>query len=160
MKKQSFIILLFITVLTLSCKKENPITPLDLSSGDYFIFGEYAGFCSENCARFFIVKDKQIYGDLNDYFYSPDSLKFNSSPLEVSKYNIAAPLLTDFPTYLDNHKNETFGCPDCTDGGAVYIILKQDGIISHWNVDNFIQNQPEEIRDYITRMRTLIADLQ
>ena len=160
MKKPFLILLSIVIVFTLSCKKENPIKSLDLSSGDYFIFGDYAGFCSGNCARFFILKDKQIYGDLNDYFYSPDSLKFNSSPMEVSKYNIAASLLTDFPTYLDNHKNETFGCPDCTDGGAVYIILKQDGIISHWNVDNFIQNQPEEIRDYIARMHTVIADLQ
>ena len=162
MKKPFLILLSIVIVFTLSCKKENSITPLDLSSGDYFIFGEYAGFCSGNCARFFVIKDNNIYSDLNEYFYSADSLKFNSSPLEVSKYNIAAPLLTDFPTYLylDNHKNETFGCPDCTDGGAVYIILKQDGIITHWNVDNFIQNQPEEIRDYIARMHTVIADLQ
>lgn len=160
MKKPFLILLSIVIVFTLSCKKENSITPLDLSSGDYFIFGKYAGFCSGNCARFFVIKDNNIYSDLNDYFYSADSLKFNSSPMEVSKYNIAAPLLTDFPTYLNNHKNETFGCPDCTDGGAVYIILKQGGIISHWNVDNFIQNQPEEIKDYIARVHTIIADLQ
>lgn len=160
MKKPFLILLSIVIVFTLSCKKENPITPLDLSSGDYFIFGEYAGECYGNCARFFVIKDNNIYGDLNDYFYSADSLKFSSAALSITKYNLAKPLLTDFPTYLNNHKNETYGCPDCTDGGAVYIILKQDGITSHWNVDNFIQNQPEEIRDYIARMHTIIADLQ
>lgn len=68
MKKKSLILFLFISFFTFSCKKEKTITPLDLSSGDYFIFGDYAGFCLENCARFFIIKDNQIYSDLNDYF--------------------------------------------------------------------------------------------
>lgn len=80
--------------------------------------------------------------------------------MDASKYTIASPLLRDFPTYLSNHKNETFGCPDCTDGGAVYIILKQDGVVSRWNIDNFTENQPNEIRDYIAQMHAVIAALQ
>lgn len=137
------ILFIISTILIASCTKEK-ITKLDLKDGDYFIFGSYAGECYGDCAHFYVLKNNSIYADEIYSFYI-DSLKFSSSALPSDKYTISAPLLSNFPTYLTNHKNETFGCPDCTDGGAIYIELKQNGIISHWNIDNFTNNQPTEI---------------
>jgi hypothetical protein len=160
MKKPTLIIFPALLIFIMSCKKELTITPLNLNYGDYFIFGTYAGECTGDCARFYVIKDNNIYADDNvNYFYN-DSLRFNNSPLETEKYNLSQSLLTDFPTYLLQHKNETFGCPDCTDGGALYIKLKKDGTTSYWYIDNFTYNQPEEIRNYIMQLQTVINSLR
>jgi hypothetical protein len=160
MKKLTFILFSLLLIFIISCKKEKTVTPLNLNNGDYFIFGTYAGECTGDCARFFVLKDNNIYADDNvNYFYN-DSLQFNAAPLTTEKYNLSKSLLTDFPTYLLQHKNETFGCPDCTDGGALYIKIKIDGITSFWYIDNFTGNQPEEIRNYITQMETVINSLR
>ena len=125
---------------------------------DYFAFGIAHGECIENCAVFFLVQNDNLYADDLNYYSSP--LRFKSDPLSTDKYNIAKQLIDDFPQYLKNNPNKTFGCPDCADQGGIHIEIKNNDKTQYWHIDTNINNQPAEIRDYINKMLETLEQLQ
>jgi len=125
---------------------------------DSFAFGTAAGECYGNCARFFLIKNNNLYPDDMDYYYNAD-LKFQNEPLSVDKYNLAKSLVDDFPIYLKNNPNKTFGCPDCYDQGGVHIEINRNGDIEIWHIDMSVDSQPTEIRNYIQEMLNILEQL-
>jgi len=148
------LLLIAITISLFSfCSKEKS---LDF---DYFVFGTAHGECLGNCARFFQIKDNKLYADDMNY-YSNSDLKFLNEPLPAEKYNLAKKLTEDFPDYLKNNPNRTFGCPDCADQGGIHFEIKNNDRIEYWHIDTDVDNQPAEIKEYIQEMLLILEQLQ
>jgi uncharacterized protein YlaI len=152
MKTKLLLIVISISLFS-SCSKE---TSFDF---DYFAFGTAYGECLGNCAKFFQIKDNKLYADDMDYYFNSD-LKFLNEPLPAEKYNQAKKLIEDFPDYLKNNPNKTFGCPDCADQGGIHIEIKNNDRIEYWHIDTDLNNQPTEIKDYIQEMLLILEQLQ
>jgi hypothetical protein len=130
-----------------------------LNDLDYFAFGDAHGFCLGNCANFFIIKDGKIYPDDMD-FYIESSIKFKSEALPNEKYELAKRIIDNFPTYLIDKPNKTFGCPDCADQGGIHIEIKEKGQIKIWHFDTNISNLPHEIQDYVQEIVLVLEQLK
>lgn len=154
MKK--LIILVLLPLFFIACKKETPNT-VALNT-DYFAFGHYYGFCSNNCVDMYLIKDTLLYADDMPKYEQP--LVFKNTVLEITKRDVAKKLLDQFPSYFMAHPNAIIGCPDCRDQGAIYIELKQNGTNIHWTIDPDTSGQPQEIRAYIQSLEATTAQLQ
>ena len=151
--KIKIISLILLILFFSSCTKDN------LDDIDYFAFGKAYGFCLENCATFFIIKDGNIYPDeMNRYL--KDTLIFKSESLPVEKYYLAKKLIDRFPTYLTNNPDKTFGCPDCADQGGIHIEIKEMGQIKRWHFDTNVSNLPVKIQDYVQEISNVIDQLK
>jgi hypothetical protein len=152
MKMKLLLIVISISLFSF-CSKEKS---LDF---DYFTFGTAYGECLGNCARFFQIKDNKLYADDMNYYFNSD-LKFLNEPLPAEKYNLAKKLIEDFPDYLRNNPNKTFGCPDCADQGGIHFVIKNNDKIEYWHIDTVLDNQPAEIKEYIQEMLSILEQLQ
>jgi len=94
-----------------------------------------------------------------DYYFN-SGLKFLNEPLSEEKYNLALKLIEDFPDYLKNNPNKTFGCPDCADQGGIHFEIKNNERIEFWHIDTDVNKQPAEIKEYIQEMLLIINQLQ
>lgn len=134
-----------------SCKKDPNVNP------DYFAFGDAHGHCISNCARFFKISNKAIFPD--DMERLQGSLKFQTKPLDNSKYEMAKVLEEHFPDFLQKNANQTFGCPDCADQGGYHIEIRQNNVTRFWHIDTNVNEQPAEIRSYIQELQSVISSL-
>lgn len=146
------IYLLLILFAFNTCKKDPALT------GDYFAFGVAHGFCINNCADFFLIKKNKLYPDDMEHFWG--KLTFKNTPLPAQKYESANNLKINFPVYLRQHPDTTFGCPDCVDQGRIYIEIKEKGDIMFWNIDPSKNTQPTEIQNYIENMEEVLEVLK
>lgn len=149
MKK--LILLLFISGVFAACKKEKSNQP------DYFIFGRNSDFCIDDCSKFFLIINGKIYPDSTSGLVLP--LVFSTVPLTLTKYNLALPLLINFPAYLTNHANATFGCPQCIDQGIIYIERRDNGVKTVWRIDPILDSIPVQIQPYIQSMTMIVGQL-
>ncbi len=152
MKIKSILIIISFLFIS-SCTRES------LDNPEYFSFGEAYGFCQGNCATFFQIKDNMIYPDDIDR-YVDTNLKFKTEALGADKYNLAKQLIENFPSYLTNNPDQTFGCPDCADQGGIHIEIKEDGQIKRWHFDTKISLLPAAIRDYVQEVSAVIGALK
>ncbi len=150
------ILLLAVAVTLNSCEKS--ADSFDSTTVDYLAFGTSYGMCTGDCAKLFSISNKQLFPDNMNYYYS-GQISFSSTPEPETKYQLAKELLENFPVYLINHADTTYGCPDCTDQGAIHLQLKQNNVVKTWHVDTNISKQPVEIRNYIARLHTILAQL-
>jgi hypothetical protein len=145
---------LIVLLLPLSfCTKDN------FDNLDYFAFGDAHGFCLGNCANFFLIKDGDIYPDDIDRYYD-STLKFKSEALTTEKYELARTVIDCFPSYLLDHPNTTYGCPDCADQGGIHIEIMENGQIKRWHFDTNISNLPSKIRDYVQNIAVVLEQLK
>ena len=150
--KKNIATILVLLVLLFSCTKDN------LENIEYFSFGDAHGFCLENCANFFMLKDDNVYPDDMNRYLEP--MKFKSEPLPVEKYYLARKLIDNFPAYLRNNPGKTFGCPDCADQGGIHVEIKENGQITRWHFDTNISNLPSRIQDYVQEISDVIEQLK
>lgn len=134
-----------------SCLKE------DTYRVEYFAFGTAYGECTGDCAKFFLIMDGKIYPDISATYEG--RVVFGDSALPDDKYLFAKPLITNFPSYLLFFPDSTFGCPDCHDQGGIHIEMMNNNDIVNWHIDMDIDKQPEEIRQYLSVMLAVLADL-
>lgn len=95
-----------------SCNKSNDL--FDPSSVEHFSFGTSYGMCIGDCAKLFAIANGQLFPDTLSTHYT-GTVGFSSKPLADAKYQLAKELLDNFPVYLYNYADTTFGCPDCAD---------------------------------------------
>ena len=145
--KKLIVLLLVLSIFT-ACKKDCHY------QSDYFIFGRYSSFCIDDCSKLFLMKDGKIYPDSIQGLST--NLQFSKVPLTSSKYTIAFPLITSFPSFLQNTPNVTYGCPDCLDQGSYYIEKMENGVKKTWRIDTFIDSIPVQIQPYIHQMDSII----
>lgn len=141
-----------LTLLFSACKKSLRF------DGSYFIFGTSFSECEGDCARYFLIEEKTLHAD--DFDVVPKKLKFKKTSLSNDKFELAKQLRDNFPDYLKDHPNVTFGCPDCGDGGAIYIERKVKGKNTvKWYIDMDKTQQPAEIREYIANLLAIKQQL-
>jgi hypothetical protein len=153
MKK--IILIAFISAAVFSCRKyKDP----GLDNSNYFTFGNYYGFCSQNCTHIFKISDGKLYQDDMDRFDT--ILKFNTTPLSKANYFLALLSKSSIPKYLLDHPNEVIGKPDSRDQGSIYIKMFENGVLKTWIIDPDIDQLPIEIRNYISTLSKTIEELK
>ena len=148
---KTLLLLLTMSILTAACEKDE--TTVD----EYFYFGTSHGMCANDCAKFYQLTDGKVYAD-NVTRYN-GKVTFQSTPLADSAYQMAVNIQKNFPEYLGNRPDTTFGCPDCADQGAIHIERKRNGVVQTWHIDTNSNNQPAEIRGYIIELLATMARL-
>ena len=158
MKHLAFILL--VTLMFASCKKENNGNGQGCGNNnnfESFAFGTAYGECAGNCATFYSISNKKIFPD--DMQYYTGQLVFKTTALTNDKYLLAKQLIDNFPAYLKNNPDQTFGCPDCHDQGGIHIETKENGIVKTWHIDNEIDKQPIQIRAYIQQLLAVLGQI-
>ncbi len=138
----------------LACEKQ-PHADLQGS----LVFGEAYGFCVGDCAHFFKLTVGKLYQD-NIERLTNEEPTFNEMALSNVRFEIARNLLRDFPQYLKNNPNQTIGCPDCADQGGIHLYYHSGIEKMYWHIDTAVDNQPEEIREYLAQVRAITAQLR
>jgi len=155
--------LLYVSLLLLvfaSCEKERaqrPIKETGLPESVVFSFGVSRGFCVGECTKFYSITNEQLFPDDMQQLQKP--LVFKTTALSNEKYLIAKSLTDSFPAFLTNNPDTTFGCPDCHDQGAIYLEVKDDGVVKYWNIDTDETRQPAEIKAYIQQLFAVLNQL-
>jgi hypothetical protein len=150
MKKYSLLFL--ISFILLGCSSEDNTA---LNNEDYLIFGHFYGFCvGENCIEIFKLTNDTLYEDSNDnYGINP----LNFEPLDNSKFKLAEDLMLYFPEKLLTENEAIIGCPDCADGGGLYIEYSKNGIIKHWKIDQMKMNVPTYLHAFMDKVNEKIS---
>lgn len=146
---------LMLIILLSACRKQQVNTP-----DDYLIFGKSYGMCAGDCAHFYLVKGGQLYKDKIDRFYRTGDILFDETPQPKTNWEAARSLINNLPSYLVEHADSTFGCPDCADQGAVYIEYATEGKTMYWHIDPSENNQPPAIKTYIAQLEKTYIELQ
>ncbi|MBW4891442.1 hypothetical protein KXQ82_17070 [Mucilaginibacter sp. HMF5004] len=134
-----------------SCSKS------DIDTANYFAFGSHYSFCAGNCSKVFAITGNKLVPVTFTDFNKP--LALQTKALADSSYHKAVPLKETFPQYFRDHPNQTFGCPDCADQGGYYIEIMENGKKIYWRVDTSVGQLPVEIREYVTRLATVINSI-
>jgi hypothetical protein len=125
---------------------------------NYFVFGVSYNECSGDCTHYYLLTDGKIYPDNVDN--SRKKIKYKNVSMSDDKYRAAKKLQDALPDYLLDHPNETFGCPDCSDQGAIEVQLMKKGKLIKWHIDSFRDKQPAEIQDYIAEMKQVLQSFR
>jgi hypothetical protein len=160
--KNSFLFATLI-ILAVSCKEN--ITPAGektaltgLGDSSYVIFGTYYGFCENDCAQYYKLTDGALYEDKNRNppFENPD---FSFIKLDDDKFQVAKILAENFPSNLYS-EDTIVGCPDCADGGGIYIEVKTQTGKQHWFIDTNTSQIPEYLHDFVADVQETIKELR
>ena len=131
----------FFSILLLGCSSDNDI---QLNDGDYLIFGHFYGFCiGEN-----------LYEDSNDNYANEP---FNFKKLSNERFELTKDLIDFFPSELLSEKETILGCPDCADGGGIYIEYSKDGEVKSWRIDQIKENVPSYLHNFMDKVNTKIS---
>ena len=74
---------------------------------------------------------------------------FNFIELDSTKFEEVKDLLELFPAPLLDDETETFGCPDCADGGGLFIQFSRNAIIKSWVIDQSKSEVPSYLHDFM-----------
>jgi hypothetical protein len=144
MKKSLCFLIPILSILVTACADH------DLDSSTSFAFGRYYGYCAGDCSDAFVLKNNSLYQSEGEIY--PDTDRPWSLPalnsLNNDQKNAVAELPSLLPQSLVDSETNIIGCPDCTDFGAVYIELNQNGHRRFWYIDNATQDQ--EIKNFIS----------
>jgi hypothetical protein len=152
--KNSFLFL-FAFALILSCEKADK-----LEDNEYFIFGVYNGYCSENCSTLFKIEDEKLFADDVDAYYPGQELKFKDVPLSSSKYDFAIDAFENIPERLLNGSEMSFGCPGCVDQDIILLVYFDGSDEEIWTVDTDIDVLPDYLMSYAEEILTLVGELE
>lgn len=144
--------LAILAILITGCKKSD--NSVDTNNVDYLIFGHFYGECfGEECVETFKLTGEKLFeDDIDDY--SGKNLNFNE--LEADKFDLVKDLFNYFPNELKNESAEIFGCPDCADGGGIFIEYSENGIVNSWRIDQNKNEIPEYLHDFIDEVNEKI----
>lgn len=161
MIRKSFTVLVCcLIVLFHSCEKENQT---ELADSDYIIFGHYYGMCMGDCIAFFKLEENKLFKGTrtqypppySDGFYTGDFVQLSQNQFEEVK-----DLLGYFPSDLLKESKSVFGCPDCADGGGLYIEYNVKGVRKYWHIDKVRSEVPDKYHTFIGKVEEKIALLR
>ena len=146
--KNIFLFLIVIGTFT-SCNKDK------INEQDFLIFGHFYGMCvGEGCVETYKLSDVNLYEDIVDD-YSGQNLDFVE--LDSEYFELVNDLPDYLPTQLLNDIDTVFGCPDCTDGGGLFIQHSVNGVIKSWRIDQVQNNVPSYLHDFIDQVNERIV---
>ncbi len=147
--KTSLVLLLLVT---LSCDREDSY----VGEVNYIAygtsFGECQGYCNQNMKVYPQVATLRRYG----WSESGELPEIQCSlPLESYEF-ISIRDSVDVGNFFS--MDETYGCPDCADGGAEWVEISFD-TLKHRVTFEFM-NEPEELTPIVTALRELMLDFE
>ena len=149
--KRGFLIVSLIAII-LSCSSDDKII---INEQNFLVFGHFYGMCvGESCVETFKLTDKKLLEDTIDD-YSGQNLAFIE--LENDKFEQIKNLIDFFPNQLLNESETVFGCPDCADGGGLFIQYSENGNIKSWRIDQNKSNVPTYLHNFIDKVNEKIA---
>jgi len=132
-----------------------------LERGLVLTFGRYYGKCQGNaCVEIFKLFDLTLLEDTLDNnpqsgsSYQGKFVNFNGSE-SVKIYD----LVSDFPSELLNSKLTTYGAPNATDNGGIYLEYKQGLVHRYWFIDLNTQKIPKYLVDYVTLVNNRVTEI-
>ncbi|MDP5094056.1 MAG: hypothetical protein NWQ17_12150 [Polaribacter sp.] len=149
--KRGFLIVSLIAII-LSCSSDDKII---INEQNFLVFGHFYGMCvGESCVETFKLTDKKLLEDTIDD-YSGQNLAFIE--LENDKFEQIKNLIDFFPNQLLNESETVFGCPDCADGGGLFIQYSENGKIKSWRIDQNKNNVPTYLHNFMDKVNEKIA---
>jgi hypothetical protein len=149
-------LLLFIITSIIGCA-DHEIKKEETEQYD-FAFGSFYGECmGEQCVEFFIVREGKLFENTSDqYPNQQEEYTFNALvELDQQNYELVKNIRDGIPADLFDQRQTVIGCPDCSDGGGIYLKVTRNGEARHWYIDaqrtepyleNFILDLKEKIR--------------
>ena len=145
--------LLVLTILL--CTTCSDDLSFELNDTNYLIFGHSYGEClGERCVETFKLTNEKLFEDINDN-YSGNDLSFIE--LGADKFDEVKDLALLFPNQLLYDGKSTFGCPDCTDGGGIFIQYADNGTIQSWRMDQDKNQIPSYLHNFVDKIKEKIA---
>jgi len=77
--------------------------------------------------------------------------------LENSKFEQVKDVIDYFQNQLLNGREPKLNCPDCADGGGIFIQYANNGTIKSWRIDPTLNNVPEYLHEFIEKVNEKIA---
>ncbi len=143
--KLSFVLISFIILFTSSsCQKS--IFHLD-GETDYLIFGSSYGMCQGDCSNSYLLKSDGVYKS-KTYIRNGDKNSFTEK-LSNDKFQQIKSISNSIPAELINYKKneESFGCPDCADQGALYLeLVRSSKVPKVFRIDTNTGDLPEYLQ--------------
>ena len=125
------------------------------NQSDYLIFGQFYGFCmGETCIETFKLTEQHLYEDTLDDYFAENQMFVRMSD---DKFEQVKDLMDDFPNELLNDNESVFGCPDCADGGGLYIEYSKNGVVKSWRIDKRKADVPEYLHDFMDQVNNKIS---
>ncbi|HXV59161.1 MAG TPA: hypothetical protein VEK15_00600 [Vicinamibacteria bacterium] len=113
--------ILFAAVLAIRCNDEPALAP---SSATRLLEAGWSfGFCLGSCNGTLTVQNETLDYRVTDR-EGNQVLASSQGHLTAAGSAGLSTLLSDIPQPLD----DVYGCPDCADAGAAYVILNRDGV--------------------------------
>jgi len=155
--------LVFGLIAVVSCRTVEPTVTehVEFGNADHLIFGHFYGFCvGEGCIEIFKLEKSGLSEDSLDTFPRKDDFyDGNFIPLDSTKYNLVKYLMDDFPENLLSDETGVFGCPDCADGGGLYIEYYFNGIHKSWIIDQVKSHVPVYLHDFMDEVNNKIYSI-
>lgn len=147
----SFWLLIFFISFSNCVKKNDSENTVAVSS---LIFGKSVPL-QEGNVEYYKLDKQSIFPDSIINFNK--ELIFSVQPLSKEKHAKALPLLEKFPGFLMSNPDKTFGCPNCSDQGTIYLETTYQGKVMKWVIDPI--NYPQELTDFIAEIDYTLQDL-
>jgi hypothetical protein len=66
-------------------------------------------------------------------------------------------LVDFFPNQLLSEEETVFGCPDCSDGGGLFIQYSDNGNLKSWRIDQMQENVPSYLHSFMDQVNEAIV---
>ena len=151
--KKTILGLLTIGIL-FACNKDDD-SEININEQNFLIFGHFYGECfGEGCVETFKLTDKSLYEDTIDD-YNGQNMEFVE--LENETFEQVKNIMDFFPNQLLNQNETVFGCPDCADGGGLFIQYSENGNKKSWRIDQVKDNVPTYLHNFIDKVNEKIG---
>jgi len=128
---------------------------IEINEQNFLIFGHFYGKCiGEGCVETFKLTDKKLFEDTIDDYIGQN---FEFMELENDKFEKVKNLVDFFPNQLLNKSETVFGCPDCADGGGLFIQYSESGNLKSWRIDQSKNNVPTYLHNFIDKVNEKIG---
>lgn len=147
-------VLLILTLIGLLISCDSNDDTIEINEQNYLIFGHFYGECGgERCVETFKLTDKNLFEDTIDD-YLGENLDFVE--LSSEKFELVKDIETFFPSQLLNNNDTVIGCPDCADGGGLFIQYSENGNTRSWRIDQMKNNVPGYLHEFIDKVNEKI----
>jgi hypothetical protein len=150
MKRASTLLLILSAFMFNSCSEKESELPALEGNGQYLIFGSFYGFCAgDDCVKFLMIKDGELYQLTQNYPNQNQPIVIGSySKLSDEQYELVKDVISTIPNELYQVEENVLGCPDCADGGGIYLETLLNGQKKYWYIDNTL-NEPAYLHNLI-----------
>jgi hypothetical protein len=131
------------------CKKENQANTSNPNNIYKIQYGTSFGMCVGYCKQSLDITSSTTELTKSGWSKSVKTISCN----EKTDSAIWNSLVKDINVSSFNKLQETFGCPDCADGGAEWVQIVT-GTTTH-KITFEYHNEPQEVKQYIDKLRSL-----